>query len=140
MSVDDYDDEDNDVQECPYCLSASGCAHLLLRVDRTFRTAEGGALMRAFNDRWSKLCEEGGDDFDEREPFDGLLDEVDACADSSFQLFYLGFGTAGPAYRWSAEYDHEGGPGMSSVYSIYYVESADAAKEAVARFASGGEA
>lgn len=121
MSVDDYDDED-DVQECPYCSSTSGCAHVLLLVDRTFRTAEGGALMRAFNDRWSKLCEEGGDDFDEREPFDGLLDEVDACADSS------------------AEYDHEGGPGMSSSYSIYYVQSADAAKQAVERFGRGDEA
>ena len=48
-------------------------------------------------------------------------DEVDACADSS------------------AEYDHEGGPGMSSSYSIYYAESAEKADAAVARFVSGGE-
>lgn len=121
MSVDDYDPEDG-AQECPYCSSANVCIHVLLIVDRTFRTAEGGALMRTFNDRWSRLCEDGGDDFDEREPFDGLLDEVDAYADSS------------------AEYDHERGPGMSCSYSIYYVKSADAAKEAVARFASWDEA
>jgi len=76
--------------------------------------------MRAFNDRWTQLCEDGGDDFDEREPFDSLLDEVDACADSS------------------AEYDHEGGPGMSSSYSIYYVESAGKADAVVANFLSGG--
>lgn len=121
MSKDDYDDEGG-VQECPYCSSASGCVHVLLLVDRTFRTAESGVLMDAFNDRWSKLCEDGGEDFDEREPFEGLLNEVDAYADAS------------------SEFDHEGGPGMSSSYSIYYVESADKAKDAVARFADGGEA
>ena len=76
--------------------------------------------MRSFNDRWSKFCEEGGDDFDEREPFDGLLDEVDTFADSS------------------DDYDHEGGPGMSSSYSVYYVESAEKAKTALARFSDGG--
>jgi hypothetical protein len=116
--MDGYEDEDG-APECPYCSSLSDCSHVLLLVDTTFRTAEGGVLMRAFNDRWGKLCEKGGDDYDERESFNGLLDEVDACADSS------------------AEYDHEGGPGMSSSYSIFYVESADAAQEAVARFASG---
>jgi len=113
--------EDADAQECPFCASTNGCAHLLLIVDRTFRTAEGGTLMRAFNARWGKLCEEGGDDFDEREPFENLLDEVESCADSS------------------ADYDHEGGPGMSSSYSIYYAESAEKADAAVARFVSGGE-
>lgn len=74
--------------------------------------------MEAFNDRWSKLCEEGGDDFDEREPFDNLLEEVDSWAD------------------WSSDYDHEGGPGMSSSYAIYYVESADKVKKAIASLAS----
>jgi hypothetical protein len=118
--------EDNDheggARRCPFCSSHDSCVHLLLLVDRTFRTAEGGALMRAFNGRWSKNCEDGGDDFDEREAFANLLDAVDDCADSS------------------AEYDHEGGPGMSSSYCVYYVASAEAAKDAVARFANGGEA
>lgn len=121
MSVDDFEDVDS-TQKCPYCSSTGDCDHLLLLVDRTFRTAEGGALMDAFNDRWSMLCEDGGEDFDEREPFEDLLNEVDAYADAS------------------SEYDHEGGPGMSSSYSIYYVESADKAKDTVARFADGGEA
>lgn len=119
MRMDDYDD--GGAQECPYCSSNDECAHVLLVVDRTFRSAEGGVLMDAFNDRWNRLCEEGGDDFDEREPFENLLEEVDSLADSS------------------TDYDHEGGPGMSSSYSIYYVESSEKADSAVARFVSGGE-
>ena len=81
-AADDLDDDDV-ARACPYCSSVNDCVHLLLLVDTTFRTAEDGALMDAFNDRWSKLCEDGGDDFDEREPFESLLEEVDACADSS---------------------------------------------------------
>jgi len=117
MSMDDYDE--GDALECPYCSSTKDCDHILLVVDITFRTAEGGALMTAFDDRWSRLCEDGGDDFDEREPFENLLDEVDALANSS------------------AEYDWEGGPGRSSAYAIYYVNSADKAKDVVARFTNG---
>lgn len=119
MSMDDYDDEP--APGCPYCASVNGCTHLLLLVDLTFRSAGNGTLMEAFNDRWSKLCEEGGDDFDETEPFESLLDEIAACADSF------------------AEYDFEGGPGMSSSCAAYYVESAEAMKEAVARFESEEE-
>ncbi|SEN95319.1 hypothetical protein SAMN05216404_10916 [Nitrosospira multiformis] len=77
MSTEDYNDEGG-AQECSYCASSDECAHVLLIVDRTFRTAEGGVLIDAFNERWSKLCEDGGDDFEEREPFENLLDEVDA--------------------------------------------------------------
>ena len=120
MSMTDTEDQD-DVQRCPYCSQAGGCDHVLLVVDTTFRSADGGPLMKAFNDRWSRLCEEGGDDFDEREPFEELLDEVDACADSS------------------TEFDLEGGPGMSSSYSIYYVESANKAEYAVSRFSRGAD-
>lgn len=107
-------------RNAPYCSRTDECNHVLLVVDRTFRTAEGGVLMDAFNDRWNRLCEDGGDDFDEREPFENLLEEVDSCADSS------------------TDYDHEGGPGMSSFYSIYYVESAEKANAAVERIVSGG--
>jgi hypothetical protein len=95
MSMDDTDEVDS-AQQCPYCSKPDGCDHVLLVVDTTFRRANGGPLMKAFNDRWSTLCEEGGDDFDGREPFEELLDEVDAYADSS------------------TEFDLEGGPGMSS--------------------------
>jgi hypothetical protein len=120
MSMEDHDDEDG-AQGCPYCSSADECVHVLLAVDRTFRTADGGVLMNAFNERWSRLCEDGGDDFDEREPFENLLEEVDAVAD------------------FSTEYDSEGGPGMSSACAIYYVESADKAKDAMARFLNGND-
>jgi hypothetical protein len=119
MTAEDYDD-DGGAEEYPFCSSTDECDHVLLVVDRTFRAAEGGVLMEAFNDRWSRLCEEGGDDFDEREPFDSLGEEVDSYADSS------------------ADYDIEGGPGMSSSYSIFYVQSVDKADAAVARFVNGG--
>jgi hypothetical protein len=121
MSIDEFDDEGG-APECPYCSSADDCAHLLLFVDMTFRVAEGGALFKAFNDRWSLLCEQREDDndFDERESFEDLLSEVDSYADAS------------------ADYDQEGGPGMSSSYSIYYVDSAEKAKDVVTRFVSGG--
>lgn len=117
----DYEGE-NGSHGCPYCSSLDSCAHLLLLVDRTFRVAEGGVLMAAFNERWNELCDFGGDDFDEREPFENLLDEVDAFADAS------------------TDYDQEGGPGMSSSYSIYYTDSADKTRDVLAQFMSGGEA
>lgn len=120
MSVDDFEDEDT-TQRCPYCSSSNDCEHLLLLVDRTFRTAEGGALMRVFDERWSDLCEKGGDDFDERQPFEDLLEEVDSISD------------------YSADFDFEGGPGRSSAYSIYYVKSASKVDAVLSRFTSGGE-
>lgn len=120
MSVDDFEDEDS-TQRCPYCSSSNDCEHLLLLVDQTFRTAEGGALMRVFDERLSDLCEKGGDDFDERQPFEGLLEEVDSIS------------------GYSADFDFEGGPGRSSYYSIYYVKSASKVDAVLARFTSGGE-
>ena len=101
---------------CPFCGSEHSCEHVLLLVDKTFRTADGGVLMNAFNKRWRALCEAGGDDFDEREPFDNLLEEVNSLADTA------------------TDYDHEGGPGMSSAYVIYYLESVTTAQDVVARF------
>lgn len=105
---------------CPYCAKSSGCEHVLLVVDRTFRTAEGGTCMDGFNQRWSMLFDDADDDFDEREAFETLLEEVDAVAD------------------FSTEFDFEGGPGMSSGYSVYYVKSTEDAHDAVARFLDGG--
>lgn len=89
---------------CPYCHASSGCQHLLLLVDTTFRTAEGGPLMNDFNKQWSELCKAGGEDFDEREPFQELLDCVDCYANAT------------------NEYDFEGGPGQSSSYIAYFVD------------------
>lgn len=114
------DEDEDESHKCPYCSSSDSCPHVLLVVDKTFRIAEGGALMDAFNDRWSKLCDEGGDDFDESEPFAELLEEVDCYANSS------------------ADFDISGGPGRSSGYVIFYVVSADKAQEVLTRFASQG--
>lgn len=99
-------------EQCPFCKQASGCEHLLLLVDRTFRNVEGGALKNIFNDRWYKLLEEGGDDLSERDVFESLLEIVNENADES--------------YEWA----FEGGPGMSSDYSFYFVESAESAEKA----------
>jgi hypothetical protein len=119
MSVDKYDD-DECTREGPYGSSTGEYNRLLLVVDRTFRTAVGGVLMEVFNDRWSKLLKEGGDGFEEPDPFENLLDEVDSCVDSS------------------ADRDEGSGPGMPSSYSSYYVRSAVKADAAVALFVGGG--
>src|SRR5450631_2008136 len=103
--------------ECPFCGAEFGCEHELLGIDATFRTAERGVLVDAFNDRWSALCEAGGDDFDEREPFDNLLEEVEALADEF------------------TEVDQDGGPGQSSEIVVYWAKNA---KDQLARFNSNG--
>jgi hypothetical protein len=54
MSMTDTEDQDG-VQRCRYCSQAGGCAHVMLVVDTNFRSADGGHLMKAFNDRWSRL-------------------------------------------------------------------------------------
>jgi hypothetical protein len=111
-------DDESGTPECPFCSSTEDCPHLLLVVDRTFRGAEGGPLIDAFNDQWTRLTREGGGDFEERDPFENLLEVVDSLADASI------------------EYNIEGGPGMSSNYIVYYVESKSKAQDAVARFMS----
>lgn len=115
-------DEEDENQEgaCPFCGGHGNCPHLLLVVDTTFRTAEGGVLMDAFYTRWSSFFEEADDDFDERGAFDDLLEEVDSLSDAML------------------EHDHEGGPGMSSAYATYFVETAAKADPALKRFVGGG--
>jgi len=115
MTTEDDDEDGSGEQACPFCGSDGNCVHLLLVVDRTFRTAEGGILMDAFNTRWSANFET--EDFDEREAFDELLDEVDSLSDAM------------------TDHDHEGGPGMSSSYATYFVSSEAKAKSALAQFA-----
>jgi hypothetical protein len=110
------DDKQTGDPACPFCGSQGDCRHLLLVVDKTFRKAEGGLVMSAFNARWSTLQENGGEDFDEREPFDALLEEIDALADAAL------------------ESDQEGGPGMSSSNITYVASSAAKAKKALASF------
>jgi hypothetical protein len=101
--------------KCPFCSSSDECEHLLLVVDKTFRCADGGLLMAAFNRRWRSLFDED-EDLDEREEFDLLLEEVEAIADAE------------------SCYDHEGGPGMSSDYAYYYIKSEESAKDRIQRF------
>ena len=51
---------------CPFCSSTGDCEHLLLLLDLTFRTAEGGDLLSAFRARWSKISDRAESDFDEQ--------------------------------------------------------------------------
>ena len=104
---------------CPFCGSMNDCEHVLLIVDKTFRSAEAGILMNALNERWSALRETGGDDFDEREVFDRLLEEASTLSDAV------------------TENDVEGGPGKSSTYLIYYVRSSPDIRKLLPRFSAG---
>ena len=98
--------EDEEEIRCPFCDTTDNCDHLLLLVDETFRQAEGGLLYEAFNKRWAKIVREADDpDFDEREPFDELLEEVNSLSDSEL----------------SASTDSA--PGMSSNYSYFFCSS-----------------
>ncbi|MBU6189471.1 MAG: hypothetical protein KGR68_09145 [Betaproteobacteria bacterium] len=119
-------DEDNepaaDENVCPFCASADDCEHLLLVVDLTFGTSDGGALFDAFGDRWRTISDQENDDFDERETFTELLEEVDSLSDAS-----LG-------------YVIEGGPGMTSEYRVYFCLSQERVQAAVARFEAASSA
>lgn len=106
------------VDSCPYCASTDDCSHLLLLVDKTFRNAVGGLLFDAFNARWSQICEEGGDDFDEREPFYDLLDQVHGLADDF------------------NEYEVDGGPGSFCDYAVFFSKSESSATLALQRFSA----
>lgn len=123
--MNDHDDDDEDVEdgeasesECPYCGSANECEHVLLLLDRTFRSAEGGALYEVFNDKWSAIVDEGESNprFSERSAFDELREQVDALADGY------------------DEYDFEGGPNGSSTYEVYYVKDKKSLKKALKIF------
>jgi hypothetical protein len=116
----DEDDETTaDGNVCPFCASADGCEHLLLLVDLTFRTSDGGDLFEAFGDRWRTISDQENDDFDECETFNELLEEVDSLSDASL------------------DYVVEGGPGMTSEYRVYFCSSEERVQAAVARFEAG---
>jgi hypothetical protein len=108
----------SDVVPCPYYASTDDCPHLLLLVDKTFRAAVGGSLMDAFNDHWFEICQTSGDDFDEREPFDDLLDQVHGLADDF------------------NEYEVDGGPGSFCDYAVYFSKSETSATAAIERFSA----
>ncbi len=104
----DSDDEDFGDEEqgsCPFCGDLGQCEHMLLLVDMTFRTADGGPLRRPFADCWSRMCDAGDDDFPESEAWHDLLEKVyDRAEDRT-------------------SFDVEGGPGNSSAYQAYYCSS-----------------
>jgi len=107
-----------DFVHCPFCASTDDCPHLLLLVDKTFRVAVGGVMMDAFNVHWFEICEAAGDNFDEREPFDDLLDQVQGLADDF------------------NEYDIDGGPGSFCEYAVFFCKSESSATLAVQRFSA----
>ena len=104
-------------EPCPYC-ERDNCEHLLLVVDETFRTAEGGLLMDSFNSRWTSLFDVY-EDVDEADLFDQLIEEVDA------------FATA------TAFADQDSVPGLSSSYQVFYVASKVKANAALFLFRKG---
>lgn len=100
---------------CPYCQKDS-CEHLLLVVDETFRTAEGGLLMDSFNSRWTALFDDDDEDIDEKNHFNQLIEEVDALASAT------------------AVANQDSVPGLSSSYQIFYAKSKEKANVALFLF------
>ena len=82
MSTDEEEGEEN-VEEaaCPYCRSMEACAHLLLMVDITFRSA-GRAFFMAFEKRLADILENRADDGGDI-AFDELVDKVEGLADAT---------------------------------------------------------
>lgn len=113
----DPESEENGEAHCPYCDATEDCDHLLLVVDRTFREAQGGLFMEAFNSRWSELVNEADDpDFDESECFDELLEEVDSLSDMEIRS------------------SPNSAPGLTSSYSLYFCSSKRKATAALKNF------
>lgn len=99
----------SDVYPCPYCTSIDDCQHLLLFIDKTFRVAVGGSLMDTFNVRWFEICEAGGDDFDDCEPFNDLLGQVRGLSDDFNE--------------YGVYVDFDVGPDFFCKYAVYFSES-----------------
>jgi hypothetical protein len=101
------DSDEDSAARCPDCGAENDCEHTLLVVDTTFRTAVGGKLFEAFNDRWAVVlgAHEAAHDFNEAAEFNSLLEIVDSLADHS------------------CEFESDGGPGNCCGYSAFYVSS-----------------
>lgn len=115
------DSSDDGESRCPFCRGTENCDHILLVVDKTFRTAEGGILMHAFNARWSAVFDDAEVEVEEREAFDELLYEVRSLSDAM------------------SSGDNDGAPGMSSAYATYFSRSKEKANAALASFGRGYE-
>ena len=114
---------EKDQNECPFCHTTNDCLHLLLFVNKTFRTANSGELREAFNTRWYAIREENTDDdgdidedFDKRESFEELIEEVESLSDTTNR------------------YDYEGGPGCSSECQLFFCETQEKIKTAILSF------
>jgi len=105
--------------KCPYCFARkNACEHLLVKIDTTFREAKNGALYEWFSDAWAAILTREGEDCDEANEFDDLLDTVNGHADAE------------------ADGVFEGGPGQSSNLRSFYCETkqrVDAAVEKLTR-------
>lgn len=101
------DPDEDSAARCPDCGADNACEHTLLVVNTTFRTAIGGRLYEAFNDKWDSTFRAHEDDpgFHESAEFASLLEVVDGLADHS------------------CEFEIDGGPGNCWGYSAFYVSS-----------------
>lgn len=136
-----FDDEEGPSQSaCPLCEEEDSCDHLLLLVDRTFQTVDGGVLYediaRVSSRFWEMLEAESpeesvvatfqsaGLDFDEwrsaveQQEFDSMFlefvrDVVESHADAE------------------SEYELDGSPGQSSAYLAYWSENASQSRDRI---------
>ena len=113
---DESDDDSSSAHKCPYCQKEDSCEHLLLLVNLTFRNAGNGPLFDKFEARWREIQHEYGDDFDESEFFDELLNDVSGLSDA--ENFW----------------DFEGGPGQSCSYHAFYCQNDISIKKAIDTF------
>ena len=110
-------------ENCPYCKTSEDCPHLLLFVDVTFRTAEGGILMSEFKEKWQDIFDEKCElnDFDEAWEFDKLLEIVSNMSDHDITR------------------EFEGGAGQSSTYQAFYSTNAKVVKKLLKFFSSSNQ-
>lgn len=105
-------EDEEEQQGCPFCKKED-CEHLLVHIDLTFRRAEGGPLSEALNEKWGQITDEGGDDFDEYEPWEEL---IEMCLDVG---------------DFDETYGLDFGPGAASKYTDVFCSSSERLVDAV---------
>lgn len=112
------EDEDDGLVHCPFCSGTEYCDHLLVRVDVHFREAVEGPLWELFNRKWAERSESEVDnpDFDEREAFDELLEELNSLSDSEIRT------------------SPDSAPGISTTWAKFYCSSERRTQAAVKKF------
>ena len=94
---------------------------MLVHIDLTFRRAEGGGLVETLNKKWDQITEEGGDDFDEYEPWEEL---IEMC---------LGVGD------FDETYGLDFGPGAFSKYTDVFCSSSERVADSVRKLKESWE-